>query len=503
MKRNILYIMALCASAFFASCDDFLTVESPDQLTSDSFWRDQADAEAGIAAVYSQLENSLDTWEFSEIKWPVEAYREDIVEIGVDAMNYPNWVELGRYTYTNGNSQFSSYWKNNYRGISFANQVIEKVPGIPAGQIDESIRTQIINEAHFLRGYYHLKLLLNWEKIILQKNYITSDSGLEKGLSERADAWAFIISDFRKATALPASYPSENVGRATSGAAYAYLGFAEMTRAYEQDNNKKEHFEAALDAFNNVKGYSLVEDFASMFDGTNKNCQESIFELQFSLNSSNGANYSTALHHWIGCKQLNGWDEIRPSQILIDEFKKEGENSTEGRYDQRFYETLFTKCPYFNDNTGRVCGKNYDEWFNGEDFPAFRKFMSPDLEGVKSDVCAINVPLMRYSNVLLMKAEVLNQLDRGDEGIDLINDVRRVHGKMPAVNPVGKVAIQSQIEHERMLEFVLENWRWYDLRRWGKLTSAIAKTGRTSFDESKHSFYPIPLVEILSNSALK
>lgn len=499
--RKIIYIAGLCLSTMFSSCEDFLTVESPDQLTSDSFWRNEADAQAGIAAVYSQLENSLDTWEFSEIKWPVEAYREDIIELGKDAMNYPNWVELGKYTYTNGNSQITSYWRNNYRGISFANQVLEKVPLIPEGNISEEIRNQIINEAYFLRAYYHLKLLLNWEKIIVRDNYIDNENDLDKELSERNSAWEFIISDLTKATSLPESYSSENVGRATKAAAYAYLGFSEMTRAYENSLDRK-GLEAALSALDNVKGYELENDFVSMFNGSNKNSSESIFELQFSLSTANGADYGTQMHRWIGCNELLGWDEIRPSEILINEFKKEGTKNSDGLYDQRYYETLFTKCEYFNDNTGKVYGKNYDDWFSSEVY-AFRKFMPADLEGLENSRCAINIPLMRYSNVLLMKAEILNQLDRGNEGLKYINNVREKHGKMPAVYPETKDEIQAQIEHERMLEFVLENWRWYDLRRWGKLSSAIGKTGRENFDESKHSFYPIPLTEINSNNKLQ
>lgn len=340
--RKIIYIAGLCLSTMFSSCEDFLTVESPDQLTSDSFWRNETDAQAGIAAVYSQLENSLDTWEFSEIKWPVEAYREDIIEIGSGAMSYTNWVELGNFSYTNGNSQITSYWKNNYRGISFANQVLEKVPLIPEGNISEEVRSQIINEAHFLRAYYHLILLLNWERIIIRDSYIDNENDLDKELSDRNSAWEFIIADFKKATSLPESYPSENVGRATKGAAYSYLGFSEMTRAYENSLNK-EGLEAALSALDNVKGYELESNFISMFNGTNKNCSESIFELQFSLSTSNGANYSTVLHRWIGCKELLGWDEIRPSEILINEFKKEGTKNSDGLYDQRYYETLFMR----------------------------------------------------------------------------------------------------------------------------------------------------------------
>ena len=72
--KKLLYIASICIASLFSACDDYLTVESPDQLTSSSFWRNQSDAEAGLAAAYSQLylmTYSGDMWSFPEIKWPV------------------------------------------------------------------------------------------------------------------------------------------------------------------------------------------------------------------------------------------------------------------------------------------------------------------------------------------------------------------------------------------------------------------------------------------------
>ena len=148
--KKLYYIFSMLIGLSLYSCNDFLSQTAPDELTSDSFWRNLDDAEAGISAAYSQLEFSIDTWAFAEVRWPVEAYREDLVNLGSDAMNYLNWVELSNFTYTNGNSQVSSYWWNNYDGASFSSQVIEKVPTIPEGKISEDKRTQIVNEAHFL-----------------------------------------------------------------------------------------------------------------------------------------------------------------------------------------------------------------------------------------------------------------------------------------------------------------------------------------------------------------
>ena len=108
---------------------------------------------------------------------------------------------------------------------------------------------------------------------------------------------------------------------------------------------------------------------------------------------------------------------------------------------------------------------------------------------------------MRYANVLLMKAEALNELDKTSEAIPLINEVRRIHGDMPAMTGSTKAEVAAQIEHERIIEFPLENWRWYDLRRWGKLEQAMKAAQRPGFTD-KHAFYPIPLTELNANDQI-
>lgn len=506
MKKLATICIIFCGLIFgTTACDDFLSQESPDQLTSDNFWRDQKDAEAGLAAAYSQLEYSIGTWGFAEVKWPVEAYRQDDVNLGNDAMNYPNWVELSTFTNTNGNSQVSSYWVNNYRGISFSNQVIEMVAEIPDEKIDTQIKKQIINEAHFLRGYYHLKLILNWEQIIIRDKYIIGQAGLDKATSTRVEAWDFITQEFKEATKLPSKYDTDNIGRATSGAANAYLSFVYLTRAYEESENKTEFLQKSIEAANAVQGYSLEKDFSSMFNSTNKNCDESIFELQFSMSSANGANYHTQFHYWIASSELGGWDEIVPSDLLFDAYKEEGKIASTNRYDERMYQTLFFRDDYYNDGSNRIFGHDYDDLFTKDgvvyDRPVFKKMLPATKEKMDQEYDATNIPLMRYANVLLIKAEALNELNRTEEAIPLINQVRSVHGKMPPMVGTSQAEVRAQIEHERLIEFPLENWRWYDLRRWGKLESSMIKANRTGYDNSK-SFYPIPLIEINANSKI-
>ncbi len=498
--KKIFFLLSVINVLTIVGCDDFLDQQSPDELTSENFWRNKSDAESGLAATYALLEGAVDPWSFAEVKWPVEAYREDICELGSDALNYQNWVELATFNYTNGNSQFTTYWTLNYRGISNANQVIDKIKQISSTTISDADRKQIEAEARFLRAYYHLKLILNWEKIYVRNSYITDQNQLSIPLSTRAATWDFIASELRSvAEILPSKQPQDKTGRATSGAANSYLGWLYLTRAYEETAQKQTYLNESIKALDKVQGYELIKDFVSMFDGTNKNAKESIFELQFSEATANGAFYRNALHFWMAAGELGGWDEILPSTMLVNEFKKEGKIASTGNYDSRLYQTLFFKDPYFNDPSNPIVfGATYDNKFGGANKPVFRKFLPNTQEKMDQEFTALNVPLMRYSNVLLMQAEALNELGRTPEAILYINKVRN-RADMPVMMGSTHEQIKAQIEHERIIEFPLENFRFYDLRRWGKTKTALDAVGRTDFDPSKNNFYPIPLTETQTN----
>lgn len=500
--KKLIYLASMCLAMTLGSCDDFLTVSSPDKQTTGNFWRDQKDAESTLASAYAQLYHG-DSYATSEVRWPVEEFRTDIVVPGTDANNYQTWTDIYNFSYTNGNTQFSYYYKDLYRGINFANQVLEFTPLIPAGKITEEKRSEIMAEAYFLRGYYHLMLTLNWEKIVLRNEYLSDASGLNKPLSDRLTCWKAVIEDLKRGTALPATRPSSEQGRATAGAAYAYLGFAYLTRAYEEPAEESQHLKDALEALNNVKGYEIVDSkkLVQMFNGKNKNCPESVFELQFSANTDNGAYYYSYIHCFVACSEIGGWDEILPSQKLVEEFKKEGKISNSGLYDQRLYNTLYIKDSYFNgdENGELIYGQyTYDEKFGDKNRPNFRRF-TPEKEDELGEHCPFNIPLMRYANVQLMKAEILNKQGHPELAIPLINEIRAKHGNMPAMKGSSQAEVQAQIEHERMIEFPLESYRWYDLRRWGKLEQALQGRG---YVKGEHDFFPIPLWEIDANPAL-
>lgn len=505
MKKilNLIYVPLLVLG--LSGCEDFLTVQSPDQSNSGNYWTSQEAALSGLSAAYSQLYNG-GGWRFHEYGYTLEPFREDMISMGPGASGYGYMTSIFNFTYNASSSLPAYLWNYNYWGLSYSNQVIDKVGAMDPAVFEQGMQERIIAEARFMRGYYHMKLLLNWEKIVVREKYITSEADIDKALSPRDYAWDFIVKDFKYAASkLPMTRGTSDKGRATSAAANAYLGYALLTRSYEEPARKDEFLTEAAEALkaDNFNGYSLVpmNQWLGMFNGTNENSSESIFEIQFSPVTSGNAYYKHQMHYWVASEELGGWEGILPSNGLVKEFKKEGKVSTLGGYDSRMYSTLWFKDDYFNGNPENVWGWNYDEWFK-TDKPVFRKFIPATVSGMEADETAMNIMLMRYANVMLMRAEVLNEQNHPELAKPIINELR-ARANMPGMKGSSQEEVRAQIEHERIVEFALENYRFYDLRRWGKVKSALEAVGRTGFDPSRHNFLFTPQGEIDSNGQIK
>lgn len=512
MKQlNKILILAILIMAISCNDDEFLEQTSPDQLTSESFWRSIDDAEQGLTAAYSELESRSNFWDgWQEGRSVIEYFRSDYSLPGPDASNYAHWMSIFNFNYTNGHTFVNLMWRTNYKGLNFANQVITKVGEMTADQIDVDEKQRIIGEATFLRGYYHFKLLTLYEKIIIRNELISAET-LDKGLSERSEAWDVIIKDFEDASNMlqNKSNSTAAIGRATRGAALAYLGKAYLHRAGDATSAQNGDFASAAAALKQIVDegeYDLESDFLSNFNGENENNIESVFELQFKAGDATSWN-ATRLHAFIGDWSVGGWGGLEATEELVQDMKKEGMIASNGLYDNRLYGSLYFRDDFYNDEDDpQMQGYTWDQlmtWQYGdlnENKVYYRKWL-PNYVWNNSYV-GVNVVLMRYADVMLMYAEALNETGNTGQAIDLINEVRDIHGMMPPTSASSQEDVREQIMHERTMELTLESVRFFDLRRWGKLDEAMQAAGRSGFSAAEHSYLPIPLTEIQANSAI-
>jgi tetratricopeptide (TPR) repeat protein len=489
--KNIIKLLVVIIAILSFSCDDvFLEQNSPDLLSSANFWRNTNDAEAGLATVYAQLAWGMCAT--AENLMVIENFRSDVTEPGPDASNYPDWVTLSTFTNTNGNGKASLIWKKYYKGIFNANQVVAKVGEMTADKISDANKKTIIAEATFLRAYFHFHLLLNWEKIIIQKAAPEGEDDIEKPLSTREEAWAFIEEDLIKAANdLPASQGNGKLGRATKGAALGYLGKVYL---YQK---KWSEAAATLKQVIDLGKYSLVPDFPDNFigGGANENNAESVFEIQIALIHSNGEYEGNSLKGFTTPGPIGGWGCMEFNEVLFADIISEGKIASTGSYDTRILKTIA-----FNDPDVSLNGSTYADVFGAS---------STDVEFVKYwDLDETywtgenNIRRLRYADILLMFAEALNEQGQISEAYTYLSQVR-ARADMPAKSGSDQAQFRTDLEHERMVEFAIEGQRFYDLYRWGKLENAMrssGKNGADNFDVSIHAFLPIPEGEIQTNS---
>ncbi len=501
--KKIVYIIFISFLFIGFGCDEgeFLLQNPEDQLTTESFFRDIDDAEAALASVYAQI-GAADRWDVTEVNFVVEHFRSDLCKPGPDSWNYPDWASLSTFSNTTGNSRVTIYWEDAYRGIFHANQVMEKVGAMSDDKIKPEERTRIVAEAQFLRGFLHFRLLNNFEQIIIRDKAPAGEDDLSKGLSAREEVWAFIVSDLATAAQnLPVSYDSENIGRATKGAATAYLGKAYLYQ--EKWAEAEAEFEKLV--VDGIGDYDLVNDFLSNFDGSNENNGESVFEIQYSAIRSNGRHIGHVLGKFTSPSELGGWGNIEAAAKLLDVMKTEGQTATTGKYDTRLYKTLF-----FNDPDVDVFGSSYTDVFGAaSERLIFRKFMLSDRPESDNDpwYSSQNVPVMRFADVLLMYAEALNENGKTADAKTMVDRVRE-RADMPSLETgLSREAMREKIKHERAVELAYEGHRFFDLRRWGEteLTNAMqnsGKEGASNFSYANHAFFPIPESEVNTNAEI-
>ncbi len=499
MKKTITYI---CIAVIAVACnEDALLNQNPkDQATSAQFWKNEADAQTALIHPYSKLRIG-DRWEHVEAGWTVENFRDDFTQPGADASNYPDWTDVSSLTVKSNNSQIWVYWASNYEGIYGSNLVMENVSKMTTAQISDDAKKKIIAQARFLRAYFHLRLIKVWDRIILRDKTPKDATTASTPLSDRVTVLTFLENEFKQAAIdLPTTWPNEDFARITKGAA---LGFWGTTLLYQ-----KKYAEAAtaLKQVIDLGVYQLDTNFLSLFDGTNENNKEVILQVKFTNATLNGATFRYMSIGGLQATEIGGWESWIPTQKLLNEVKQEGKTSTvAGKYDARAYATLF-----FNDATVDVFGQTYASVFGaGSNKISFRKFLySGGTNGAQFGLSSyIDQPILRYADILLMRAEALNETGDAAGALALINEVRDKHGKMPPLaTNLSKAQTFAALVHERAMEFAMEGSRYYDLVRWGDamLETEIKNSGKAGVSSftAANKFILIPQNEVETNPNL-
>ncbi|MBL4745009.1 MAG: RagB/SusD family nutrient uptake outer membrane protein [Flavobacteriaceae bacterium] len=493
MKYTYKIIVLFIVLVIVSSCNDFLDTELEGTYTPDTFYKTEEHALKAINATYqiaSFNSSKNNSWVFGDVA------SDDTVK-GGGGGDQSDIGYINDFNVNPDNGAIETFWKHYYEGISRANKVIYYVAKI---DMDPELRNRIIGEAKFLRAYYYYHLTNVFGSVPLKITPAFTAEELNVPLATVTDIYAQIELDLSEAKeVLPVSYKTPEKGRVTNAAA---LGLLSKVYLFQ------EKWQLALEATEEIEGqgYKLMDLYTQNFDVFNKNNKEAIFEIQHLTGQVPFS--GSYLSQYFSPVKVNGYFFNAPTESFVNEFEVVSEGVVDPRLDYSV-------------------GREGTLWVDGKEFsptwsPATGYLSKKHAQSSEDNSIGdgdLNYTFMRYAEVLLIKAEALNELSRGNEAVAFINALRKraresylydvnltgfgtvPNGLLPDITYTSQSQMKKVIRHERRVELGLEFHRFYDVMRYGA-TYAEEVLSDTQFIFENNRYFPIPQSERDTNTKI-
>jgi len=509
-RRVSSYLLPL-TSYLFIGCAD-LEQTSLSSIDRDNFYQSKEDIETAINGIYQEFTVDGFYGMFNNQSIYINDLQTDYVKAGAQT-NSAHIRELSNFAVQPTNLFVGYAWEEHYTAINRANVVIDKVTD--ANWLDEQSRQNYVGEARFLRGlmYFNLVRYFGGVPIVLHDG---EGEGAPRNTID--EVFAQIIEDFTAAESLPANYSTRD-SKASSLAASAllskvYLEWAQTITDQSKANGKAFYQKAIAYADKVISSgkYKLLDKFIDNWSVDKKNGPEHIFSIEH----DRSVNGNVTGH----CTFATNWSNSEPVLLATSDRYYEQTDPKDQRRDGSWAKRIY------NPNTGT------DFEF---DIPRFRKYIdslnyaNPASSGNAAGQ-STNTTVIRYAEVLLIKAEAENELNGPtDAAYDAINQVRRraywspynnvqntpSDGSDLELSGLSQNEFREKLREERRLEFVLEGHRWFDLKRWHILVKYVkahtpsndevtgTKTTKAQNVSKKNYYLPLPQDQIILNPNLE
>ncbi|MDI5894639.1 RagB/SusD family nutrient uptake outer membrane protein [Flavobacterium algoritolerans] len=467
MKKIYISIFALSAYFFSGCSNDYLDVDQTESISTKDIelFNNDAGAATFVTAIYSKF---LD-WNMTSFSWiGLSSIASDDADKGSSPGDTGSDKDLmDALTYNASTPSTSEIFAANYEGINRCNQALSIIPQLD--KADPALRARLLGEAKFLRAFMYFTLVKTYGGVPIIDHLPNPSSEEDRVMQltrkSSAEVYAYIESDLNDAIAIlpnKSEYAASEKGRASKGAAYALLA---------KINLYQKNWQKVVDNCNLVTGYAIVSDYASMYKLAGENDAESIFEIQGtgSVPAKGISGYSNTQ----GARGAGGWGWgfNTPSQSLV--------NAYEAGDVRKNATIIFAGTTLYD---GRVVPLTVENpRYN------YKAYSSAFTDGWETDV---NIKYLRYAEVLLMKAEALNELNQTPAAILLLNQIRTRAG-LGNTTAVSQGDVKTAIWKERRVEMAFEHDRFFDLVRTGQAVAAFAIDGKT-FVAGKHELFPLP-----------
>ena len=562
--KTLYKALAICSAVAFMGCNKFIDVQPKGVINEDLA---MSQPEEMVTAAYARLGDDWYTYPFN--LWPYGDLTSDDSYKGGSGTTDTNYHSLEVWSTLTASTpdHMDELWYHLYCAISRCNRALVSLREYGDEKLGDK-KTVREAEVRFLRAHFYFKLTQLWYQV----PWVDEDV-YENHTEEQTPNNAFtheqlmdkIVADFKFAyDNLPVVQPEG--GRANKIAAAAYLAKCYLTMAWGdgyEANTGVSHINAEY--MNQVltytkvvaeSSYGYLEDYGDMFLPEYKNSKESIFAVQHSNYEDDNtrfgrANWSNMLNGCWGMWSC-GWDFHKPSQNLVNAFKTKdglpmlddynneiaypvnGAPNTQ-KWDPRLFHTVgLPTFPYKYEAAYTMTTDNsrnpstYGYYASLKEVPQRSNGESYDNPW---QAFPMNDYVLRYTDVMLMRAEALIETGALADALTIVNDIRQ-RAKNSVAKHIGYAADQCEIalysagdfsskekarerlQMERRLELAMEDGRFFDLRRWGIASSTLnayfeaeqncvyegqAYAGYykdAHFTAGKNEYFPLPYIQL-------
>ena len=443
------------------SCEKDLMLEPENNITQTSFYTTELQIQQALSGVYSAMVNSSSRGGFDVNFYLLASEVRSNNFNAISQNGNRDYYAINRFQDTSSTEEVEVLWEDAYQLISYANNILARIDAVPFA--DPATKEQYRSETRFLRAYAYFELIRNFGKVPLVDHPVSPSEATSIQRTDLTTLYNFITSEIEASIAgLKNTYDSKNKGRITKSAAHAMLGRMYLTGyGYPLNNSAyltkaKEHLLAVIQGEGQY--VTFAPNYADLFKSANDN-KYHIFEIQhISGGLSQGSylpsyvspTFGTADPLYNAQGSLYSSSELGVSQSLINAYETG---------DLRKAVTLKTQ---FIAQNGQVDYANY-----------FVKFSEGGLVITNRYDWPINFPIIRYADVLLMYAEVLNNEGNTSGAVPYLNRIRQRAGLSALSTSMSSSDFTTALRKERRVEFAGEGVYWHDLVRWNIAVSVI------------------------------
>lgn len=487
MKKISYIILCICLSMAIG-CSKDLDKQPLAQISTSNAYITPEDATRAVTAAYQPLAGN--NWCCTYVgtgymHWVFGNVASDDTDKGGESGSdqlYAQQISLFNIPSDNDAVRFA--WSNQFLGIHRANLVLDNIGGI---EMDATLKERYFAEMKFLRAWYYFNLVKTFGDVPLVLTAELKTYDLAR--SPKSEVYQQIINDLNAAIEIlpnASEYADSDRGRATKGAAMAYL--AKVYLYLDDFQKAQEWFGKVIDS----QEYGLDADYYGMFLREGETSKEHIFQVQF-LNDQGAQPANNQIHTVMGSRARNGWGFNLPTQDFVDAFEPG---------DPRLEHTVYKNGDVMIDGLVANVGNSTTGYLNNKVYVPEYERVGGSLQPGRDDI------YMRLGKVYLWYAEAANENGNTSEALKYLNLIRERaregnSGILPDIIETNKTALRELIWKEQRVEFGQEYERFFELvrqKRAGKVLRAYAEKydvpKGSGFKDGVNEIFPIPQSEI-------